>query len=342
MSTPENTHYPIPVEHSEACAYQSEGIVSAAEKNFGVALLASRVRMLSPVGPGTWPNKFMMPKHGRKIWGWTNATVIRADVKLDARQATKWLPGTLLTLDGDWATVFIAWYPDSFCCGPYHEAGILLPVKYNNVSAMFCPWMLVDSDTSLIAGREILGFPKKLGTFTFNITNPATSVVATASADRTDASPLDEPGLVARGVRVEASVSRGGETLLSIAGQLGEDIAVRTATVLPDTVFLNAQTNHPLPVAGAACAIGNRPRLNQFRIAEGPISVWDVEGVTVTIGATQHDNLLPAFESATPEARGGQWGVTNFYSGREALNQLGPEIAGSFTEHDLVYALRNL
>src|SRR5437016_7485825 len=29
--------------------------------------------------------------------------------------------------------------------------------------SFFCPWMMVDDDVALIVGRELLGYPKKLG-----------------------------------------------------------------------------------------------------------------------------------------------------------------------------------
>ena len=78
--------------------------------------------------------------------------------------------------------------------------------------AFHCPWMLVDSDRSMIAGREVLGFPKKLGAFSF-----AVDGVELSSAFRgNETKPLKSP--FRAGATVAATVSRGGVTLLDASG----------------------------------------------------------------------------------------------------------------------------
>ena len=66
------------------------------------------------------------------------------------------------------ATLFIADYPKNTFTVPYREAAVLIHVKTPFGRGVYCPWMLVDDDTALIYGREALGYPKKLGEFSFN------------------------------------------------------------------------------------------------------------------------------------------------------------------------------
>ena len=46
--------------------------------------------------------------------------------------------------------------------GPYNEAYALVQAKCEDVSGWFNPFMWVDTDDALAAGREIWGFPKKI------------------------------------------------------------------------------------------------------------------------------------------------------------------------------------
>ena len=69
-------------------------------------------------------------------FGWENAVVLAATVKIDRAAADAWLPKPVLNIsDVDEAILFVAWYPDSFCCGAYHEAALLLKVAVTAASA---------------------------------------------------------------------------------------------------------------------------------------------------------------------------------------------------------------
>ncbi len=60
--------------------------------------------------------------------------------------------------------MFVADYPPTSFGPSYREAAILLhTTDAAGRAAAHCPFMLVDDDASLIMGRELLGFPKKLG-----------------------------------------------------------------------------------------------------------------------------------------------------------------------------------
>ena len=98
-------------------------------------------------------------------WAWSDASVLAADVKVNEKAASSWLPGWLRILEPAMATVFVADYPNKLPSGvdPYKETAILLHVRLGKAGGVFCPWMLVDDDAALLLGRETLGYPKKLG-----------------------------------------------------------------------------------------------------------------------------------------------------------------------------------
>lgn len=57
-------------------------------------------------------------------------------------------------------TVVFADYPDT-TIGPYREAIVLVGCSYRGTVGLYCPFIYVDSDAALAAGREVWGFPKK-------------------------------------------------------------------------------------------------------------------------------------------------------------------------------------
>ena len=53
--------------------------------------------------------------------------------------------------------------PDSTGFGNYTESGQVIPVTYNGVAGGYVHSMYLDDDSPIAGGREIWGFPKKLG-----------------------------------------------------------------------------------------------------------------------------------------------------------------------------------
>ena len=82
--------------------------------------------------------------------------------------------------------------------------------------AYHCPWMLVDSDRSMIAGREILGFPKKLGAFSFAVDGVELSAAASEDDDAANATRRFRYPF--RAGATVAAVSRGGMKLSTPPG----------------------------------------------------------------------------------------------------------------------------
>ncbi len=125
---------------------------------------------------------------------WDNARFIFADVPVDAGRASSILPWGLKLVEPARATLFIVDYTKTAFTIPYHEAALLLHVRHPLGPGLHCPWMIVDDDTALIYGRELLGYPKKMGVFEF---------------EEDDTS-------------VSASVTRRGVRVLSMKGEKGE------------------------------------------------------------------------------------------------------------------------
>lgn len=59
------------------------------------------------------------------------------------------------------------WIPFS-AFGPYHEAFVMVEVDLNGVRYLYQPFIMVDNEIPLVAGREIWGYSKKLAVFTRN------------------------------------------------------------------------------------------------------------------------------------------------------------------------------
>jgi len=128
-------------------------------------------------------------------WMWTNASVLAVDVEVSAEVASSWLPGGLRMARPAKATIFVADYPETSFGVVYREAGVLLHVKLGFRDAVHCPWMLVDDDVALILGRELFGYPKKMGEISLRIDDGS----------------------------VRATVDRKGTRLVDISGSLGAE-----------------------------------------------------------------------------------------------------------------------
>ena len=239
--------------------------------------------------------------------------------------------------------------------------------------AYHCPWMLVDSDRSMIAGREILGFPKKRGAFSFRVDGVELSSLSAKNETARDETKPSSLAAFARlfraGARVAASVSRDGVALLDASGVLAapaprhakafSDDDGKTASARPRAervVFLNAQTNHPIPgvsnadqtdASDPAC-VANRPKLVQFAFDEvspaNATAAWTVRDASLSCGRTKTDPVAAPFR--TTRAGGGaevvaaKVVVTNLYTGSEPTPTTGEEIPPGYVENDDVYWLR--
>lgn len=93
---------------------------------------------------------------------WDGAEFLLADVPLNRLQAMKVLPLGMRLTERPVATVFICDYPKTAFTVAYREAAVLIHVKTPLGRGLHCCWMVVDDDTAMILGREMLGYPKKM------------------------------------------------------------------------------------------------------------------------------------------------------------------------------------
>ena len=198
----------------------------------------------------------------------------------------------------------------------------------------------------MIAGREVLGFPKKLGDFAFEV---------------------DGRRRLRRGVRRRRRVPPGrANHRESDAWRRGIGRNVRYCVGyafvgqqhdIPGSrnVFLNAATSHPLPPENprrpdGAC-LGNRPRLLQFVFDEIAMdgATWRISDADVSLRETKTDAILRPFPKDAEdededvrrlEVLDASAGVTNLYTGEEGMPTLGETIPGGYVENDEVYWLR--
>lgn len=104
----------------------------------------------------------MADSPGTTSYLWTNARILSVDVGISSSAARALLPDALSLPEPAVATLFVADYPETAFGSVYREAAVLLHAADSRGPALHCPWMVVDDDTALILGREVLGFPKKM------------------------------------------------------------------------------------------------------------------------------------------------------------------------------------
>lgn len=139
-----------------------------------------------------WRALWAIARPGNTLY--RDAHYLAAEVEIDPRVARRLLPRPLRTTVPATATIFTAFFPWTAFGSVYREAGVLMHAEHGGVACVHSPWMIVDDDVALVAGRELLGYPKKLGEIAWR---------------------LD-------GDRIEAIARRRGTTLVEMRGELGE------------------------------------------------------------------------------------------------------------------------
>lgn len=95
--------------------------------------------------------------------------VILFDVPVDAAKVKELLPPGLKLSDPPTATLFVGDFSNNDYAGPYKESAMLAHVESPLGKGVHCLWMIVSDDTAMMQGRELLGVPKKMGEFTFEV-----------------------------------------------------------------------------------------------------------------------------------------------------------------------------
>lgn len=118
-----------------------------------------------------------LAKLGGKLYH--NAQYLTAVVEVDERAMAPWLPAGIKLAQPARADLFCAYFPDNVYTDAYHEAGLFVHIRAGRRYGIFCPWMILDDDRALILGRELLGYPKKLGEIAWD--DDGQRIVATAT-----------------------------------------------------------------------------------------------------------------------------------------------------------------
>lgn len=174
-----------------------------------------------------------------------------ATVEVDADRMRQWLPAGVRLAEPGRADVFTAYFPDCNYGSVYHEAGLFVHIKARGQTGIHCPWMILDDDVALILGRELLGYPKKLGEIDWE---------------------LDENG-------IRATATRRGHKLISMHGRLGE-----VMTGAPP--ILGRPHRNVASLTGAFL-----PWVLAFTPGERPIEVRRIEDAHLEIGGSERDPI---------------------------------------------------
>ena len=140
---------------------------------------------------------------GRGIKQCENARFLMLEVPLAKDEVRKILPFGMRPSNPPRGVLFVVDYTAPTFTVPYKEAALMVRVRTVLGEGWHCCWMVMDDDTAMIYGREMLAFPKKRAEISF-----------------------DEDG-----DRVQASVSRRGIEVVSI------DAARETLETAPEPVF---------------------------------------------------------------------------------------------------------
>jgi len=129
----------------------------------------------------------------RKTRQCENARFLMLEVPLALDEVRKILPFGLLPSNPPRGALFVVDYTAPTFTVPYKEAALMVYVRTMLGHGWHCCWMVMDDDTAMIYGREMLAYPKKRAEIVF-----------------------DE-----QGKRVRASVSRRGIEVFSIDADYG-------------------------------------------------------------------------------------------------------------------------
>lgn len=106
------------------------------------------------------------PAYHKKPFYFKRARLLRFDYETDPEAAARLVPHKLLVADPPAAFLLINEYPWS-TLGPYREAVLGVNVLHGDRLLHYISHLMLDSDVPILAGRELYGFPKKMGVIEF-------------------------------------------------------------------------------------------------------------------------------------------------------------------------------
>jgi acetoacetate decarboxylase len=103
------------------------------------------------------------PLYPAPPYHYRNAQFVLAAFEASAADVARHLPpGVEPVQDPVPALAFGVWYPFS-TFGPYHESAVTVAVTFEGERYDYAPFVYVDGEVPMAAGRELWGAPKKLG-----------------------------------------------------------------------------------------------------------------------------------------------------------------------------------
>ncbi|MFD4785108.1 acetoacetate decarboxylase family protein [Rhodococcus qingshengii] len=181
-----------------------------------------------------------------------DAHYFSATVEIDPDIMKQWLPAGVRLAEPARADLFTACFPDNNFESPgYHEAGLFVHIKTVQGTGIHCPWMILDDDVALIIGRELLGYPKKLGEVEWTVTD----------------------------TEIRAAATRRGHKLLTMSGRVGDVITD------PPPILARPHRN----VVGVAGMLP--PWLVAFTPRESVLEVRRIEDFALEVGGSERDPL---------------------------------------------------
>jgi acetoacetate decarboxylase len=122
---------------------------------------------------GHYSMPFGSPMYGEPPYVYRGVQDMVIAFEADAAPIAPLLPPGV-TIDGSVADclTWMRWIPFS-AFGQYHEAFIMVRVMHGGKPYLYNPVMLVDNEVALAVGREVWGYPKKIGKFTRSWGNSA-------------------------------------------------------------------------------------------------------------------------------------------------------------------------
>ncbi len=106
------------------------------------------------------------PAYHKKPFYYKKARWMRFDYETDAESAAELLPEQLSLPDTPTASLNFVDYSWS-TLGPYHEAILAIQAIYGDEELFYLTHLILDRDTPILVGRDIYGFPKKMGCVEF-------------------------------------------------------------------------------------------------------------------------------------------------------------------------------
>ncbi len=98
-------------------------------------------------------------RSGSRMW---NRETLAIHYRTEPEAVRKWLPEPFRVVDPI-VTFEVVSMPDCSGLGSYHESGQLIEVELDGIKGSLSHMMYLDNIAGMLAGREVLGFPKKLG-----------------------------------------------------------------------------------------------------------------------------------------------------------------------------------